>query len=152
MKDFKNLIKLAETVEMPEKETRHFTGNSVFSFGVVNNRNGKRTSYSAALVKKLGLTNTAELIPVPSDSCIMIAKTFGDVSGAKMTATLTKDDGKKISYTTYPVHAITKLFDLNFEKHSSMSFNEITFDTMDDGTPVALVKIINKYPKEIIND
>ena len=137
MKNLSDLLTAAQNVTLPAAMQK--SGQSAPSFGIVNNRNGKRTHYSKGLVQRLGLTDTVDLMPVPEDSCILIARQLPMANAMK--AKLKDDDARKISYATQPVHVLTEMFSLDYTNRSSMTFTKIQFDELPDGTPVAIVQV-----------
>ncbi len=106
-----------------------------FSFGVVNNVNGKRLTLSKALATALGLEDTFEILPHHDENFLFVGKKLpatkvfqGKLSGAD----------KKICYSAQLVERVTTAFHLDFEGKTSMSFNTIEF-TEIEGNPVAVV-------------
>ena len=68
-----DIIKKAQTVTLPSTTTT-CRSNSKLSFGVVNSKtNGKRLSFSKALVTKLELKDAAYITPIKEDSVIIVA-------------------------------------------------------------------------------
>ena len=143
MNNLSTLLSAAAKVELPLKQLT--ASNSPLSFSIVNSSNGKRLRFSKSLVEALGLEDTAEIAPVPDQSCILIAKKLP--MDNVLLANLKPDGERRVSYTATSIQALTKLFTLNFSEHSSMSFQKITLDKLEDGTPVAITEIFNKYPK-----
>lgn len=116
------------------------------SFGIVNSStNGKRLTFSRAIVAELDLKDIAEIALIPTESCVLIASKLpiGNKLACKLSA---KGDSKKISYNAGAVEAITKAFELNFAEHVSASYDEVEFSTFEDGMPYAVVTVYNKYP------
>ena len=131
-----DIIKKAQAVSLPSINTTS-RGNGKFSFGVVNSkRNGKRLSFSKALVAKLELEDTVYITPVKEDGVIILAGTrLFDCYSCDL-----RGDDKKISYSSGVVEALTEIFSLDFSKHVSMSFNNIEFDE-HECTPVAIITL-----------
>lgn len=91
------------------------------SVGIVNSAtNGKRLSFSKALVTTLELEDVAEIALIPSEGCILVAKKL-PIENVLKCKFSPKDTGKKISYNTGAVEAITETFELNFSNHVSIS-------------------------------
>lgn len=115
-----------------------FSAASGFSFSIVNAEgNGKRISISKAIADKLGLENTAMLIPLADSGVIMIGKTlpFPNASELKLNG-----KEKKIAYNAGAVKLLTKLFNLDFSAKTSRSFSDVTFDVID-GVDIAIVNV-----------
>ena len=109
------------------------------SFGVVNSQqNGKRLSFSKALVSALELEDTVQLLPAAGDAVLFVAKTLpsevsfpGKLSG----------EGKKICYSGPLVALITDAFRLDYTGgRTSHSFSHIEFEDMG-GVKVAAIHI-----------
>ena len=131
-------IKKAQAVTLPSLTTTG-RGNGKYSFGIVNSkRNGKRLSFSKALVAKLELEDTAYITPVKEDGVIILAGTrLFDCYSCDL-----RGDGKKISYCAGVVETLTEIFSLDFSQHVSMSFNNIEFDE-HEGVAVAVIALTN---------
>lgn len=137
-----DLLTAASAVKLPDSQVT--VSNSVPSFAIVNSSNSKRLRFSKAMVTVLGLEDVADIAPLPDQGCVLIARKLPLDNVLK--AKLKEDEGRKLSYSVSPIHALTELFDLNFAEHTSMCFQKIDFDKLDDGTPVAVVEVYNKYP------
>jgi len=133
-----NIIKKAQAVSLPSI-TSTSRSNSKYSFGIVNSKaNGKRVSFSKALVAKLDLTDTAYITPVCDDGVIILA-------GSKLFESYEcnlRGDDKKLSYNSGVVETLTELFGLDFSQHVSKSFTKIDFDE-HEGIPVAVITLTN---------
>lgn len=109
-----------------------------YSFGVVNSKNnGKRLSFSKALVAALDLEDTVELLPAAADGVLFVAKKLptevsfeGKLSG----------DGKKLCYSGSLVALVTESFKLDFSEKTSMSFAHVEIQDVDS-TKVAAIHI-----------
>ena len=136
MKNINSTLTKAQSLSLPTI-TSISHGSSKFSFGIVNSkRNGKRLSFSKALVAKLELEDTVYITPVKEDGVIILAGTrLFDCYSCDL-----RGDDKKISYSSGVVEALTEIFGLTFGKHVSMSFNSIEFDE-HEGVPVAIVTL-----------
>lgn len=107
-----------------------------YSFGIVNSKNnGKRLSFSKALVAALDLEDTVELLPAAADGVLFVAKKLPtDVSfEGKLTG-----DGKKLCYSGSLVALVTESFKLDFSEKTSMSFAHVEIQDVD-GTKVAAI-------------
>lgn len=110
-----------------------------YSFGVVNSKNnGKRLSFSKALVAALDLEDTVELLPAAADGVLFAAKELpADVSfKGKLSG-----EGKKICYSGSLVGLITSSFNLDYSGgKTSKSFSNIEIQDVD-GIKVAAIYI-----------
>lgn len=131
-----DIIKKAQTVTLPSTTTT-CRSNSKLSFGVVNSKtNGKRLSFSKALVTKLELKDAAYITPIKEDSVIIVA-------GAQLFESYKCDlrgNDKKLSYCSGVVETLTEIFSLDFSQHVSKSFTKIEFDE-HEGVPVAVIAL-----------
>ena len=108
-----------------------------YSMTVVNSKNnGKRCTFSKALSKKLGLRDSIAIAIAPDDGIIFLASKFPDDDEIY---SLSGED-KKICYNTAIVKNITEAFKLDYDKKTSRSFGDITFET-NNGIIIAAVKI-----------
>lgn len=115
-----------------------FSAASGFSFGIVNAEgNGKRLSISKAISEKLGLEDSAMIIPLVDSGVVIIGKTLPFPKASELTL---KGKEKKLAYNAGAVKLLAKVFDLDFSVKTSMSFSDITFDVVDD-VDVAIVNI-----------
>lgn len=145
--DLSDLLKLAEEVKLPTIPTAMGGGSSKLSFGIVNSAsNGKRITFSKGLVTALAVTNKAVMLPVKAKDVLMVARVLP--FPAAKSVDLKGEDGRKIAYDSEMVTLLTKVFDLTFTKHVSAAYNDITIDTLDDGTPVALIHIFDKHAED----
>ena len=142
-----NIIKKAQAVSLPSINTTS-RGNGKYSFGIVNSKNnGKRLSFSKALVAKLELTDKTYITPVKEDGVIILAGTrLFDCYSCDL-----RGDGKKISYCTGVVETLTEIFNLDFSQHVSKSFTKIYFDE-HEGVPVAIITLSSSASAEISED
>lgn len=125
-------------IEMPVNVSG---GSAPLSFGIVNNKNGRRLSFSKALVKKLHLEDKVELAADPQSDILMIAKTLPLKN--KVEAMLKgEDDDKKICYNANIVAWVTKAFRLDFTEKTSRSFSKMEF-LEKDGITIAMIHIAN---------
>ena len=109
-----------------------------FSFGIVNSRhNGKRLSFSKALVVALDLEGTVELLPAAADGVLFVAKKLpADISfEGKLSG-----EGKKLCYSGSLVALVTEAFKLDFSEKTSMSFSHVEIQDVD-GIKVAAIHI-----------
>lgn len=129
------------TLNIPQVSPQLRSGSSVYSVGIVNSEgNGKRVSFSKALTRKLELTDTVCLLPLPEDGVVLISKeplhpdsTVGKLSGNE----------KKICYSAGIVALLIDTFGLDFAGHTSRSFSNIQ---MDDSGPVVYAVLTLSSP------
>lgn len=139
VKNLKELLekaKAAENVPVAVKSTS--SGSSKLSFGIVySEENGKRLSFSKALVKTLGLTDSVSIFPLVEEGVILISKNLDNENASigKL-----KKEGKKYCYNAAIVKMLIEAFNLNFEGHVSRSYDDISFEYIDDRM-VAAIKI-----------
>lgn len=142
--DIKELQTAAEKVELADIKVVR-SGNALLSFGIVNSkRNGKRVTLSKSLTSAIEVDKSAAMLPIPDKGVLMIAKALP--YKAASTVNLKNDGGGKVGYNSGMVALLTQTFGLNFTDHVSVSYSDIDVNTLDNGTPVAIVKIYNKYP------
>jgi len=143
--DMKKIEAAAQAVQLPKNATSH-ASNSHLSFNIVNSpRNGKRLRFSRGLACAVGVTENADMLPLPDEGLLMVAEKLP--FDAACTVSLKNDSrsNAKICYNTDMVLLLTNVFNLDFTDHVSMSFENISLDTLSDGTDVALIPIFNKY-------
>ena len=126
---------LAKAAADERNHTFVSTASGIYSFGVVNNINGKRLSISKALAKALGLENYIEILPSFDENVLFVGKKipvdkpfFGTLSGSD----------KKICYSTELVTRVTTAFNLDFSTKTSMSVSDVEITEIGD-FPVAVV-------------
>ena len=111
-------------------------GNGKYSFGIVNSKNnGKRVTISKELAKALDLKDIAMFMPSGLDRKLVIGRTLPFPHA--ITGKLSGED-KKTCYLTSLVALLTEMYELDFSKHVSCTFGDITFDTIN-GVTVAIV-------------
>ena len=113
-----------------------------FTVGVVNNRNGKRVSISAALADTLGLKEKVYFIIDKETMELLISRHFPYKAAVEASAS-GEDGQKKIVYSAGIVETITQKFNLDFTARTSMSFDRVDIGTDEDtDIPYAIVKIL----------
>ena len=125
--------------------------NSRLSLNIVNSeRNGKRIKLSKDLASAVGITESATMLPIKSEGLLMVAEKLPYESSRQATL---KDDkrGDKIAYSYDMVALLTKVFELDFTDHVSMSFNGISIEKLEDDTPVALIRISNGQTEDTLS-
>lgn len=137
IKDFETLKEKANALKNSRLINHNVTGVGTYSFNIVNNKNGKRISFSKALSVKLGLEGTVDMIALEDEGVILISKNLP--YDTKSTYELRGDD-KKIIYNSELVQNLTEIFDLDFSTKTSCSFTDITVNA-DDNMLMAAIKI-----------
>ena len=134
----------ARAVQLPQS-AKVFSGNSRLSFNIVNSdSNGKRVKLSKDLAAALGITESADILPIKGEGLIMVAEKLPYEAACSVSLKGERRNGRsgaKIAYNAGMVALLTKEFDLDFSEHVSMSFSDITIEKLEDETPVALIHI-----------
>lgn len=139
--DVSALLKKAPNAKATSNVTAFSGGSNVYSVGIVNSHdNGKRMTVSKGLAKKLDLTATLDVLPLPDDGVLLMSKElpFAATSTVKLSGR-----EKKVAYSAPLVQMLTSMFSLDFTARTSMAFNEVEFDDLN-GVLVAAVRIFNK--------
>ena len=116
----------------------HSSAQGTLSFGIVNSEgNGKRLSFSKALLAVLEIDKDIALLIVPSESVVLVARElpFPNTFSGKL-----GKNGKW--YNSTAVKSITSAFGIDFGKHVSYAYNNIDINDLD-GVPVATIHIPN---------
>ena len=138
-KDFKQSLR--ERALSATAPTITASAGGDFSFGIVNSdANGKRVSVSKSLSQKLELTDPLAILPMIDDGVVLLAKELPFPATSRVNV---RGQDKKIAYSASLVRLLAEAFALDYSARTSMSFNDIDFDTVDD-MPVAIVKICDK--------
>lgn len=131
-----------ELIKMAEQDAHTIvirSGASNCSMSIVYNVNGKRMSFSKSLATQLGVTNEIYLLPVKeANTLILSAKPIGSKSSVSDVI----GEGKKICYSAQLCKALVETFELNYDNATSLSFRDITFDSMN-GEQVAIVTMVS---------
>lgn len=145
--DISKLLAAAQAVQLPT-DVKSYSSNSPLSFGIVNCDNGKRIKLSKSLALELGITETADMIPIKSEGVIMIAKKLSrEIAPEARSVSLKNDkkgksgEGGKIAYNSGMVALLTEVFSLDFTGRTSMAFDNVSLEKLPDETPVAFVHI-----------
>ena len=137
IKDFNALKEKAIALKNNRLANVNRTGVGTYSVNIVNNKNGKRVSFTKALVVKLGLTDSVDIVVLEEDNTILIGRNL-PFEEAKTTYKLSGDD-KKLIYNSTLIQELTEIFSLDFGGKTSKSFTEITFNIDDSGVMAAVV-------------
>ena len=127
------IFEKAKTANVPQVQAF----SSDYSFGVVNSKNGKRLTFSKALSKKLGLTETVDILPIIEEGILLVSADLP--FEAASTGTVNKDE-RKICYGAALVALVTESFKLDFTGKTSMSFSDISIEDYE-GQPFAFINI-----------
>lgn len=149
--DMQRIEAAAQTVQLPQIP-KTSSRNSRLSFNIVNSdSNGKRVKLSKGLTTALGITESADILPIKGEGLIMVAEKLPYEAACSVSL---KDEGRngtsgaKIAYNSGMVALLTMEFDLDFSEHVSMSFSDISIEKLEDGTTVALIRISNVQPED----
>ena len=144
MKTLNELLNAANNVKLPSSALTA-SSKGIMSFGIVNSEgNGKRFTMTKSLVNAIGVDKNVELFPIPNEGVLFVAKElpFDNAINKKL-----KDKGEgRLAYAAPIVNLLIKSFDLDFGKHVSMSFQDIKIDKLPDGSPVAIINMLNHKP------
>lgn len=134
--DKNKLFAAANNINIPQVTG---TGSGKYSITVVNSDgNGKRITFSKALVEKLGLTEGVSLIPLKDEGILMAAKKLPFERASHI---LLNSKDKRTAYNAEAVQLITKAFKLDYTNgRTSYSFNNVDFMT-DNGMEIAVIQI-----------
>lgn len=144
--DIEALFRAAAEVA-PINITSTCNAGSKISMGIVNSKeNGKRISFSKALVKALGVTEKIFILPMKIEGMLLLAaKTFPFTAPAASVLQLRGDSGRKIAYASNAVACLTEVFQLDFSQHVSMTFSDIRIEERD-GVTVGVVNMRGNNP------
>lgn len=137
LNNYESLKEKANALKNNRLANMHRTSNGIYSVNMVNNKNGKRISFSKMLSMKLGLQDIIDIVAFEDDGVILISKNLPHDD--KSTFGLRGDD-KKIIYNAELVETLTEIFNLDFSTKTSRSFTDISINA-DDAEPMAEVRI-----------
>lgn len=122
------------------------SGLSKMSLTVVYNRNGngKRITLTKSLASAIGIDNSVDLLPIPDEGVVFLAKKLPYPQA--ITRSLRGKDGHKISYAAQVVALLIECFSLDFKGHVSQTYQDIRIDKLPDGSPLAIVNMLNPKP------
>jgi len=124
--NYEELKEKANALRSNRLANMHCTSNGICSVNIVNNKNGKRISFSKTLSMKLGLQNTIDIVAFEDDGVILLLKNLPHDD--KSTFGLRGDD-KKIIYSAELVEILTEIFNLDFSTKTSRSFTNISINS-----------------------
>lgn len=138
--DFSAYVEKMKKTKITTVSSTARVGNSICSFGVVYNKNGKRLSFSKGLATKLGLEDTVDVIPHSAEGVVHLGKNLSGLDGVSTCQLKGDESESRLSYAAGMAKIIAEEYDLDFKNHSSHSFQNITFSEYN-GFPVATVHI-----------
>lgn len=111
-----------------------------YSMGIVlSERNGKRVSFSAALVERLDLKDSVYITAYPSEGLLILGSTAYNADSAEFSLRNSSGSGK-LCYNTALVKYLINAYHLEYGDHVSRSFTDFVFNE-DDTTPMAILKL-----------
>lgn len=130
-----------ELTPFQSKHTSRESGG-LCNLTIVNTqKNGKRIAFSGAMLEKIGVTENVRLAFYHNG--IAVARDFPGVSALPY---LLKKSGKKgVIYNSGLVEELTELFGLDFNGKSSISFEEVRYQSKGDLT-IAFVPLRQSSP------
>ena len=140
--DFNTYVEKMKTTKITTVSSSARVGNSICSFGVVYNKNGKRLSFSKGLATKLGLVDTVDVIPHSAEGVVHLGKDLSGLDGVSTCQLKGDESESRISYAAGMAQIIAEEYGLDFKAHTSYAFQNISFSEYN-GLPVATVHICN---------
>jgi len=139
----KNIITDAKSIDISKYSSE---SSGTYSFSIVNSTdNGKRITFSKSLLKTLDVDKTIELLISPQNKMVIVGADLKSLDESLNPYVLTlRKCG--MSYKADIVHAITKVFSLDFSVHTSYTFRDIELDS-ESGKPVAFINVDRPIPK-----
>ena len=111
-----------------------------YSMGIVlSERNGKRVSFSAALVERLDLKDSVYITAYPSEGLLILGSTAYNADSAEFSLRNSSGSGK-LCYNTTLVKYLIDAYHLEYGDHVSRSFTDFVFNE-DDTAPMAILKL-----------
>lgn len=121
-----------------------------YSMGIVHSeRNGKRVSFSAALVEKLDLKDSVYITAYPSEGLLILGASAYSTDSAEFSLRNSTGSGK-LCYNATLVKYLINAYHLEYGDHVSRSFDDFVFNE-DDTTPMAILKLgtsLSEVPAE----
>lgn len=145
MKNFNEIYnnistKTATTIPQTARSSR-----GKYSLGIVcSEKNGKRLTLTASLVKALKLDDTLFITAYANDGIIILSSVA--INECSLETNLKGDDGK-ISYNAGLVHFLINTFKLNYQNTVSKTFHDFSFND-DPNNPMAILT----FPKSQANN
>ena len=97
-----------------------------YSMGIVNSKsNGRRLTLSKSIADKLKIDDELFAMPAEGENKLVITKTKVFPNSVKLTAC---GEGKKTIYCGPLVELLTKMFNLDFSKHVSQTYSNVSFE------------------------
>ena len=116
-----------------------FEGHGTPSLSVVYGNSGKRITITKTLAKRLDIQSEMQILPIPEDKVLLVAKKFPEDKGVKLTL---KGDDKKICYNAGAVQYLVEAFELNYDTVVSKAFSDVSFEK-DGDFEFAIVSMID---------
>ncbi len=134
-----DLMKAATETILPKVKKTSARSNAA-AFGIVNHDDGRRLTLNRELSEKLSLDNSTTLafMPVPSMNRLLVAAKL-PLDNALRSDKVKNKAGVRTVYSAPFVYNISECFHLDYSKHTSLTFSNIYIDSLEDGTPVAIV-------------
>lgn len=144
MKTLNELLNAANNVKLPSSALTA-SSKGIMSFGIVNSEgNGKRFTMTKALINAIGVDKKVELLPIPDEGVLFVANKLPFDNAVKKE--LRANGEGRLAYAAPIVAFLIDSFNLDFGNHVSMTFQDITIDKLPDGSPVAIINMINPKP------
>ncbi len=115
---------------MSAKLSKPVSSSSKYSMGIVNTPdNGKRLTFSKSIVDEIGVTDTAFAMPAEGDRKLVVGKTLPFPDAVKLTL---RGKTRRTCYHSQMVALLTEMFNLDFSAKTSLTFDNVSFDTYED--------------------
>lgn len=136
--DFSATLEAAKKVDPSTTNTASISsGSGKHSVTIVNNDNGMRVTVNSTLAASLGLSDSAEFLPIENLRQFLIAKKIP--MEAAISSVLKERSKGKIAYNAGLVRLLTKTMRISYiNGRTSRVFTNIHIEDIE-GTPVAVV-------------
>ena len=150
MKSVDELLKAASNVSISPKKY-NTSSRGIMSFSLVNSEgNGKRFTMTKSLITAIDVDKHVEIIPISEEGTLLAAKKLPFDNAIKNTLK-PKGEGRLV-YSASIVSLLTESFNLDFKNHVSMSFQNIRIDKLPDGSPLAIINMLDPKPYKYENE
>lgn len=129
--DFNAALAKAQAATLPKV----VAASGTYSFGIVNNKNGKRLTFSKALANRLALDDHVEMLVSKEDNVLFVAK---ELPGDNTLEGDLRGDDKKICYSGPLAKLLSDVFGLNFSTKTSMAFYDMDFQMVGNHEVAAI--------------
>ena len=151
MTTFNNLISQIEGKNASKITRSVRTRSGKYSVGIVRSeRNGKRISFSAALVDRLELEDAVFITAFPTEGLLILGSTAYSEDSAEFSLRDNKSRGK-LCYNASLVEFLISAYHIDYNDHVSKTFMDIVFSENHD-PPMAILKIESPDPVETVFD